>query len=84
MPNKPSAFWMTALNRIDRSPTSACFAWPLIPYSVLLRFVHALFLQKGVLDGLAGVLYAAMQATYQFMIGMKVVELRRRRCGLPV
>lgn len=48
------------------------------------RFAYALFAHGGILDGYPGILYAGMLAVHQFMIGVKVAELRRRRRNLPV
>jgi hypothetical protein len=38
----------------------------------------------GFLDGAAGLAFSRMRASYETMIDMKVLELERRRRGVPV
>jgi len=59
----------------------AAFFWPLRP---LLRFLVMYIGQRGFLDGVPGLLYSLMIASYEFVIVLKVIELRRRRQGLPI
>jgi len=38
----------------------------------------------GFLDGRAGLIYCILRSIYEYMIDIKVRELRRRENGLPV
>ena len=55
--------------------------WPLRP---VVRFLLMYFIRRGFLDGLPGLLYCLMIACYEFMVVLKVLELRRRASGLPI
>lgn len=55
--------------------------WPLRPVA---RFVYMYFLKLGFLDGIPGLLYCLMMAFYEYMVVLKVIELKRRRAGLPM
>ncbi len=61
--------------------TVAAYLWPLRP---ILRFFVMYVWQWGFLDGLPGFLYSLMITCYEFLIVLKVLELRRRRQGLPI
>ncbi len=55
--------------------------WPLRPVA---RFMYMYFLRLGFLDGIPGLLYCLMMALYEYMVVLKVLELKRRRAGLPL
>jgi glycosyltransferase involved in cell wall biosynthesis len=55
-----------------------------MPFRPLLRFLYMYFLRLGFLDGWAGLTYCRLIATYEYMIDIKVRELRRREAGLPI
>lgn len=55
-----------------------------MPFRPMLRFLYMYLFQLGFLDGKAGYLYCKMQATYEFMISVKMMELQRREKGLEV
>lgn len=55
--------------------------WPLRP---VLRFSQKYVLQGGFLEGWQGLLFALLMAGYDLITAVKVIELRRRRQGLPL
>ncbi len=55
-----------------------------LPCRPLLRFFYMYFLRRGFLDGWPGYLYCRLLASYEFMIVVKMAEIRRRQKGLPV
>jgi len=52
-----------------------------LPFRPLLRFVYMYVLKLGFLDGVAGFHYCAMLSIYEYMIVLKVREIRRRERG---
>jgi len=52
-----------------------------LPARPLLRFIYMYFIRLGFLDGRRGWLYCCMLSVYEFMIVLKVRELKRRRSG---
>lgn len=57
------------------------FSFPLRP---LLRFIYSYVFKLGFLDGTAGFQYCCMISIYEFMIDLKILELKRREKHLPV
>jgi glycosyltransferase involved in cell wall biosynthesis len=55
-----------------------------LPFRSTLRFLYMYILRAGFLDGWQGYAYCKMLAAYEFMIVIKIKELRRRQRGLPV
>jgi glycosyltransferase involved in cell wall biosynthesis len=55
-----------------------------MPCRPLLVFCYLYFARFGFLDGMAGLTYCRLRAMYEYMIDLKVKELRRRDKGLPV
>jgi len=55
-----------------------------MPLRPLLRFLYMYFLRLGFLDGWAGFTYCRLIAIYEYMIDLKIKELRRRERGLPI
>lgn len=51
----------------------------LLPFRPLLRYLHVLFVKRGVLDGRAGWEYARMMRVYEEMIDLAIGEARDRR-----
>ena len=56
------------------------FRMPLRP---LAKFLWMYLLKRGFLDGRAGFTYCRLQAMYEYMIVVKMAELRRQARGLP-
>ena len=54
------------------------------PCRPLLRFIYGYFLKLGFLDGVLGFRYCCMVSVYEFMIDLKIIELRMRDKGLPI
>ena len=54
------------------------------PGRPLFMLLYLLVVRRGFLDGMPGLNYCVMRSTYEFMIDLKVKELRRREKGLPV
>ena len=50
-----------------------------LPFRPLVKFVFLYFFKLGFLDGKAGFYYSTMQAFYEFMISVKLVELQQLR-----
>lgn len=55
-----------------------------MPCRPLLVFCYLYFFRLGLLDGIPGLTYCRLRAMYEYMIDLKVKELRRRERGLPV
>lgn len=55
-----------------------------MPCRPLLVFCYLYFVRMGFLDGMPGLTYCRLRAIYEYMIDLKVKELRRRQKGLPV
>lgn len=82
---------------IERRPLGECFAkdsmlrkramksWFVrMPGRPLLKFIYLYVLRFGFLDGRPGFYYCVLQAFYEFMISLKMRELKRREKGLAV
>jgi glycosyltransferase involved in cell wall biosynthesis len=57
------------------------FHLPFRPFAV---FCYLYFVRLGFLDGKAGLTYCRLRAIYEYMIDLKVIELRRREKGLSI
>jgi len=55
-----------------------------VPGRPLLVFAYLLVFRLGFMDGVHGLIYCTLRMIYEFMIDLKVKELRRREKGLPV
>ena len=55
-----------------------------LPCRPLLRFLYMYFLRLGFLDGVPGYHYCRLLAIYEYMIVLKMKEIRRRQTGLPL
>ncbi len=55
-----------------------------LPGRPWLKFFYMYLLRLGFLDGRPGLTYCALQSVYEYMICLKVKELRRREDGLPI
>jgi glycosyltransferase involved in cell wall biosynthesis len=54
-----------------------------LPLRPLAKFLWMYLLKGGFLDGRAGLTYCRLQAMYEYMIVVKMAELRRKAQGLP-
>jgi glycosyltransferase involved in cell wall biosynthesis len=48
-----------------------------LPARPLLKWLYMVFLRRAILDGVAGLAYATLQAFYEYLIVLKTKELRR-------
>lgn len=55
-----------------------------MPGRPFAKFAYMYLLRAGFLDGRAGLTYCTLQAVYEYMIELKVKELRRREKGLSI
>lgn len=55
-----------------------------LPARPVVAFAGLYFLKGGVLEGRAGLTFSILRALYEFMIDVKVRELRRRGAGMPL
>ncbi|MEM9414596.1 MAG: glycosyltransferase family 2 protein [Planctomycetota bacterium] len=55
-----------------------------LPFRAVMRFLYMYIFRLGVLDGRAGLTYCIMISVYEYMIVLKVKELRRRDRALPM
>ncbi len=55
-----------------------------LPCRPWLVYLYLLFVRRAFLDGVPGLTYCGLRATYEYMIDLKVKELRRREKGLPI
>ncbi len=55
-----------------------------LPFRPTLRFLYMYVLKRGFLDGYAGLTYCRLLAIYEYMIVLKVRELRRREKNLSI
>jgi hypothetical protein len=51
--------------------------WPRVPGKPLVLFVYMYVLRRGFLDGRAGLALCVFHAFQEFMVGLKLAELRR-------
>lgn len=52
-----------------------------VPFRPTLRFLYMYLLRRGFLDGRAGLHYCRLLAIYEYMIVLKMQEIRRRESG---
>ncbi len=55
-----------------------------LPCRPALRFLYMYFLRLGFLDGIPGYHYCRLLAIYEYMIVLKMKEIRRRQAGLSL
>ncbi len=55
-----------------------------LPFRPFIVFCYLYFLRLGFLDGFAGLTYCRLRAIYEYMIDVKVKELKRRKRGLSI
>lgn len=64
-----------------RSLRQVAYRMPMRP---LMVFLYLYIVRLGILDGRAGFYFSRMRAAYEMMIDLKVIELERRKHGLPI
>jgi hypothetical protein len=55
-----------------------------LPFRPWLKFFYMYVLKRGFLDGMPGLTYCTLQAIYEYMIVLKMRELRRREDDKPI
>ena len=55
-----------------------------LPFRAFLVFCYLYFFRLGFLDGFAGLTYCRLRSMYEYLIDLKVKEMRRREKGLPI
>ncbi|MEH1869815.1 MAG: glycosyltransferase family 2 protein [Nostoc sp.] len=50
----------------------------------IVRFIQMYFLRLGFLEGITALIFCLLYAMYEFMIVVKIIELRRKKSGLPL
>lgn len=55
-----------------------------LPGRPFLKFIYLYIIKLGILDGRAGFTYCILQSIYEYLIDLKMWELRRTEQGLPV
>lgn len=72
----------------SRDTTDRRAAWKQLAYRLpgrpLLAFCYLYIVRRGFMDGAPGFLYSTLRATYEFMIDVKMREIRRRERGEAV
>jgi glycosyltransferase involved in cell wall biosynthesis len=64
-----------------RSLRQVAYRMPMRPMMV---FLYLYIVRLGILDGRGGFYFSRMRAAYEKMIDLKVIELERRKRGLPI
>jgi hypothetical protein len=54
-----------------------------LPCRPFLRFLYMYLWRRGFLDGLPGLTYCRLLSMYEYMIVLKMKEIKRREKGLP-
>ncbi|SRR5579885_653675 len=55
-----------------------------LPFRPTLRFLYMYLIRRGFLDGWPGYVYCRLLSAYEYMIVLKMAEIRRREQGLPI
>ncbi len=55
-----------------------------LPFRPAIKFVYYYFIRLGLLDGKAGFIYSCLQAMYEYMISVKVMEIKRKSRNLAI
>ena len=81
-PNIPWSQLFAQNPQLRRTATKALYySLPLRP---LVAFVSLYILRGGILEGRPGFVFSVLRSCYEFMIDVKVIELRLRDKGLPL
>lgn len=79
-PIRPAALFSRDPNERRKTLKEIFYRLPARP---LVKFFYYYVLRRGFLDGGAGFTYSVLQAFYEYMIHLKVLELQRESKGLP-
>jgi glycosyltransferase involved in cell wall biosynthesis len=74
----PPSLCTTDRARRRQALKSLSFRLPCRPF---LKFFYLYFFKRGILDGRAGLTYCTLQAIYEYMIVLKILEIRHRGEG---
>jgi glycosyltransferase involved in cell wall biosynthesis len=55
-----------------------------LPFRSICKFIYLYIAKRGFLDGHPGFTYCVLQSIYEYMIALKMKELKRKEQGLPV
>jgi hypothetical protein len=55
-----------------------------LPFRPAIKFAYLYLLKLGFLDGYPGFAYCCLQSIYEYMIVLKMKEIRRRQKSLPL
>jgi glycosyltransferase involved in cell wall biosynthesis len=55
-----------------------------MPFRPLLKFIYLFFIKMSFLDGKAGIHYTFLQCFYEYLIILKIKELKRKENGLSI
>jgi len=83
MQGKPNLFNLFSTDPTIRRKSLKQIAYRL-PLRPFLAFCYLYFFRLGFLDGVPGLTYCRLRSMYEYMIDLKVRELRRQEKGLPV
>lgn len=78
-----SSFNLFVADAIERRRRLKQIAYRM-PMRPLMVFIYLYIVRMGILDGRAGFYFSRMRAAYEMMIDLKIMELKRRKRGLPV
>jgi glycosyltransferase involved in cell wall biosynthesis len=78
-----SSFNLFVADAIERRRRLKQIAYRM-PMRPLMVFIYLYIIRLGILDGPAGFYFSRMRAAYEMMIDLKIIELKRRKRGLPV
>jgi len=70
------------LNRKKKYQYLIFIRFPLI--APLFRFLYLIFWRGGILEGLPGLIYASLMMIFDWMVCLKIIELKRRSKCLPL
>ncbi|MCH8540773.1 MAG: glycosyltransferase family 2 protein [Opitutales bacterium] len=55
-----------------------------LPFRPFIKFLYLYLFKRGILDGKAGLTYCILQSIYEYLIDLKIWELRRKKKNLPI
>lgn len=55
-----------------------------VPFRPILKFIYLYFWRRGVLDGSPGLTYCMLQSIYEYLIDLKIREIRLNKAGVQL